>query len=197
MHKPTSVKLVDMNIPIPADLIDRLSKITRPALVAIGGFGGSGKSSLAQALKDSLPSVSIIAMDDFIVKERVLDDSWDNGAYDQVRLKEQILVPFRSGQPIKYQKLNWSTNTLSEPLEVAVSDIVIVEGISSYNPDNAEYFDFKIWVDAKIEVARERGRARDGDNENAQHWDLWAQNDLKYLEKHHPEKLADYTFVNG
>jgi uridine kinase len=73
---------------------------------------------------------------------------------------------------------------------------VIVEGISAYHRSIAPYYDYKIWVHTPIEVARERGRARDGSNENAQHWDLWAQYDLAYQERYHPETVADLV-VSG
>ncbi|HEX7368067.1 MAG TPA: hypothetical protein VF261_00215, partial [Candidatus Saccharimonadales bacterium] len=68
-----------------------------------------------------------------------------------------------------------------------------VEGISCYHPDIARYYDYKIWVDTSIETAKERGRARDGNNENAQYWDLWAENDLRYQQKYHPEQVADFV----
>ena len=47
-----------------------------------------------------------------------------------------------------------------------------------------------------MEVAKARGRARDGNNENAANWDLWAENDLAYQAKYHPEQQADYIVEN-
>lgn len=183
-----------MHMSLSGELIEKLKALPKPALVAIGGFGGSGKSTLAAALSNALPSVAIVPMDDFIVKERILDPSWDKGAFDRARLEQQVLKPISEGQPARYQKLLWATNTLSDPIEIPKSDIIIVEGISAYHPNIAHYYDFKIWVDAPIQVARERGRARDSNNENAQHWDLWAKNDLAYQEKFHPDQSADFVF---
>jgi uridine kinase len=88
------------------------------------------------------------------------------------------------------------SNTLSAPKVVPDVSYLIVEGISCYHPSIAQYYDYKIWVDTPIEIAKERGRARDGSNENVQYWDLWAENDLAYQQKYHPEKIADIIFKN-
>ena len=168
----------------------------KPVLIAIEGFGGSGKSTIAEKLKEALKNTYVINIDDFIVKEKILEQSWDKGGFDRSRLEQQVLIPVTTGQDATYQKLMWETNTLSDPIAVPKTDYLIIEGISSYHPDIAKYYDFKIWVDTPVEIAKERGRARDGDNENAQHWDLWAENDLGYQQKYHPEELADFVIAN-
>ena len=164
-------------------------------LVAIEGFGGSGKSTFAASLRDALGSAFVISIDDFIVKERITESSWD-GAFDRRRLESQVLIPASGGKQISYQRLIWDTNALSDPIVVPKVDYLIVEGISSFHPDIARYYSYKIWIETPIEVARERGRARDGDNENAQHWDLWAANDLAYQEQFNSNQVAD-SVVNG
>lgn len=169
----------------------------KPVLIAIEGFGGSGKTTIADKLKASLGDAYIINIDDFIVKSKVTEPSWDKGAFDCDRLEQQVLIPATTGKPISYQKLIWVTDTLSEPVAVPDVTYLIVEGISSYHPNIVKYYDYKIWVDTPIEVAKERGHARDGSNENAQHWDLWAENDLAYQQKHHPEKAADFIVDNS
>jgi len=167
-----------------------------PVLIAIEGFGGSGKTTLAEQLKDALQDAYIINIDDFIIKAKLTEPSWDKGAFDRERLEQQVLIPATTGKDIAYQKLIWLTDTLSEPAIVPRVAYIIVEGISSYHPNIAKYYDYKIWVDTPIELAKERGHARDGSNENAQYWDLWAENDLKYQHKYHPEQNADFVIKN-
>lgn len=169
----------------------------KPILIGIEGFGGSGKTTLAEQLKDALRDAFIINIDDFIIKAKLAEPSWDKGAFDRERLERQVLIPATTGKDIAYQKLIWATDSLSEPVTVPTVSFLIVEGISSYHPDIAKYYDYKIWVDTPIELAKERGHARDGSNENAKHWDLWAENDLKYQQKYHPESVADFTFDNS
>lgn len=169
-----------------------------PIIIGIEGFGGSGKSTTAELLKDALGSAFVVPMDDFIIRDKVLEPSWDKGAYDRARLEEQVLLPASEGHPVKYQQFLWDANALStERVEIPDVDFLIIEGISAYHPSIATYYDYKIWIDTPIEVARERGRARDLDNENAAHWDLWAENDLRYLQAYQPDQVADAVISNG
>jgi uridine kinase len=188
-----------MNI-LLAEIVNIIKSHThtkRPILIGVEGFGGSGKTTFANQLKEALGSAYIVNIDDFIVKEKITEPSWDKGGFDRGRLEQQVLIPAAKQEPISYQELVWATNTLSEPRVVPPVDYLIVEGISSYHPDIAHYYDYKIWIDTPIEVAKERGHARDGSNENAEHWDLWAANDLRYQERYHPEQIADFVIANS
>lgn len=167
-----------------------------PILIAIEGFGGAGKTTFADKLAKELYDSYVIGIDDFIVKEKLTESSWDKGSFDRKRLEEQVLKPISEGKTAKYQKLIWADNALGDYMEVPKVRYIIVEGISSYHPDIAHYYDYKIWIDTPIAIAKERGHARDGSNENAQFWDLWAANDLRYQEKYHPEWKADFVFNN-
>lgn len=181
------------------EIASKIKKTTldhRPILIAIEGYGGSGKTTLAHKLAEGLGDSYVVGMDDFIVKEKLTEPSWDKGSFDRARLEKQVLKPLTSGQPARYQKLLWDKNALSEYAEIPSVGYVIVEGISSYHPDIAHYYDYKIWIDTPMVVAKERGHARDGSNENAEHWDLWEANDLRYQEKYHPEQAADFMFNN-
>jgi len=169
----------------------------KPVLIAVEGFGGASKSTVAQQLKKALGNTYVIGIDDFIVKERLLETSADEVLFDRKRLEQQILMQVHNGQPTTYQRLEWVDNKLSEPIEVPTTDYLIIEGISTTHPDIEEYFDYKVWVNTPIEVAKQRGRLRDAGNENEVHWDLWAKNDLAYQAKYHPELKADFVIDNG
>ena len=169
----------------------------KPVLIGIEGFGGSGKTTFATKLRDALGSAYVVNIDDFIVKEKLTEPSWDKGGFDRARLERQVLLPASKQESVQYQELIWDTNTLSEPKVVPPVDYLIIEGISCYHPKIEHYYDYKIWINTPIEVAKKRGHARDGSNENAQHWDLWAENDLAYQKAYHPELNADFVYDNG
>jgi uridine kinase len=173
------------------------AKLTyRPRLIAIEGYGGSGKTTIAENLMQELQSCYVVHMDDFIIRERLSDISADKPGFSRSRLKSEVLNPIITNQEASYRRLLWDSNTLSEPIEIPRVDYVIVEGISSFHPDIEEYYDFKIWVDTPITEATSRGRARDTGNENEDKWSRWAKNDLMYESKYHPKQRADFTIEN-
>jgi len=70
-----------VNIESIATAITQGSRQHKPVLIAIEGFGGSGKTTIADKLKASLDDAYIINIDDFIVKSKVTESSWDKGAF--------------------------------------------------------------------------------------------------------------------
>jgi uridine kinase len=168
----------------------------RPIAIGVEGYGGSGKTTFADKLRDALGSAFVVHIDDFAVREKINEPSWDKGGFDRERLEQQVLIPATTGQSIQYQKLLWKTNTLSRPETVPVVDYLIVEGISCYHPNIAHYYDYRVWVDTPIEIAKARGMARDTGTENEDKWDVWAENDLAYQHKYHPERVANFV-VSG
>jgi uridine kinase len=178
-----------------ADALRELFRVKTPLLVAIDGFGGAGKSTLAQRLADELGAAHVIALDDFIVKEHTADDTWDL-AWDRARLVQEVLEPVRRGERPSHRRLLWNSNTLSEPIEAPQADVVIVEGITTLLPELRGYWDYSVWVETPVEVARERGRLRDAGNENEAQWDRWSANDLRYLRAHDPRGLVNHVVRN-
>jgi uridine kinase len=191
------VMINDMTIQEIANAIKSKQVSHRPILIAIEGFGGAGKTTFSKKLKEMMGNAYIVQADDFIIKEKLTLVSPDMESYDKPRLEEQVLIPASKGEAIIYQKLDWTTNKLSEPIEVPKVDYLIVEGISSYHPDIAKYYDYKIWIDTPIKVANQRGKLNDAGTENEQYWDLWSKNDLAYKEKYQPEKVADFIYENS
>lgn len=166
-------------------------------IIGIEGFGGSGKTTLADQLRDALGNAYIVNIDDFIVKEKLNESSWDKGGFDRERLEKQVLAPLSQGRSASYQKLLWETNTLSGLKPIPHVKYVIVEGISCYHPNIEHYYDYKIWVDTPIEIAKARGKLRDTGNENEDKWDMWAESDQAYQQKYHPEQRASFIVENG
>lgn len=73
--------------------IKKIKKTPKSIVIGIEGFGGSGKSTVAAKLAELLGSAYVIGIDDFIVKEKVNEPSWDKGAFDRDRLEKQVLIP--------------------------------------------------------------------------------------------------------
>ena len=168
----------------------------RPLIIAISGFGGSGKTTLAAVLKEQLINAEVVAADDFIIhqlKGRSAD--WSN--HDRLRLQKQVLEPASHGEDICYQRYDWPNDRLGEWRIVPPSQYLIVEGQSVLHPDLRQFYDFKIWIDCALETAMKRGMERAhrlGVNQDDLWLNVWAPNDRDFLAKYHPDKAADITF---
>ena len=186
-----------MDIRLVADALrDKFTNTDRPILIGIEGFGGSGKTTISRQLAEALGDTHVIHIDDFIVKEKLLEKAWDTGVFDHARLEHQVLKPVTLGQTVRYQKLLYDTNKLSEYTTIESAKYIIVEGIACYITSLRHYYDFKIWVNTSIDLAMARGIARDGTHGNADDWQDWAQIDLLYVNKYTPDLVADFIITN-
>lgn len=166
----------------------------KPILIAIEGFGGSGKSTLARNLETALDDAYVIHIDDFFLWNVKSDANKSN--FDRKRLKEQVLLPVKNNQPAAYQGIDDSTQVLGEFIQVPDVTYLIIEGVSSFHPDIADYMDYKIWVGTSSKVAEARGRKRDkelGDG-NEELWEHWTNTYQEYKDLHQPDKRADIIF---
>ena len=80
----------------------------------------------------------------------------------------------------------------------AETDLLIIEGTGAGRLEAAPYVDALIWVDVDLDVARERGLARDvasGVNgtraEAEKFWDEWMAEEIPFLNRHRPRERAD------
>lgn len=183
-----------MNAEQLSDLIAKKAKSTKPLVVAVDGYGGSGKSSLCKQLKKNLPSVLTIQTDDFIKyphKPNVFEHDW-------VAIENNVLKILQDGATqVTTKTYDW--NTLSAAKEMNhVPDVVIVDGIGLLESKYAKYFDLKIWMDCPYEVALGRGKKRDKEEQGVDHddlWDnVWGPGSQDYFERARPDLNADVLF---
>lgn len=180
-----------------SDSIKQNNILHRKIIIAVDGYGGSGKTTFSRLLAAKLTNAYIVNIDDFIVKEKLAEPAWDTGIFDIKRLETQVLRPATENEQIAYNKLIWDKDTLSSLILVPEFEYLIVEGISAYRPDIERYYDYKIWVEATIEVASRRAHQRQGSINNKKYWDLWKRNDIEYEKKYTPKQRADFIYNNG
>lgn len=191
----------------PIDLQTLCSEIQHRAhgrahfVIALSGFGGSGKSTTAKALLKELGDGEIIHLDDFIhdrLSQR--SDSWEGFEWD--RLTEQVLKPIAEGaNAIDYGIYNWQSNKITEKRKVVLPKYIILEGVGLIRDDLKKYFDITVWIDVPLDVASERGKHRDMiEHEAPQHanlWDtIWTSNDQDYFAKYQPKNNVDFLLDN-
>jgi uridine kinase len=156
-------------------------------LVAIDGPGGAGKSVFAQRLALALGDVPIVHTDDFA--------SWDNPHNWWPRLEEQVLDPLERGKPVRYQRYDWIARELGVWVEVPVSDVVIVEGVSSSRAAVKDRLTMAIWIESPREVRLSRGLERDGEAMRPA-WDRWMAGEDVFFARDRTRERADLV-VDG
>ena len=133
-------------------------------VVAVDGMSGAGKSSLAELLKDTY-SCNVISMDHFFLRpeqrttERLAEPG---GNIDYERFNEQVLAPLMPGKPFAYRPYDCGTLTLSEPVNVDLNPITVIEGVYSMHPSFAnahgiyDAYDTSVFLEIEEDVQRQR-----------------------------------------
>ncbi|WP_308291721.1 hypothetical protein [Microbacterium jejuense] len=158
-------------------------------VVLIDGRSGAGKSSLARALVSRWPlrgRVQLVALDS-------LYPGWD-GLDDGVELaRELILTPHARGIVGVWQRWDWTTGEPAEAHAVDPSLPLIVEGAGLLTPATARLGDVRVWLESPAASRKNRALVRDGDAYRP-HWDRWARQEQRHVERDDPMRLATHLF---
>lgn len=150
-----------------------------PFVIGVAGGTGSGKTTLANKLKDAFRDESIIISQDFYYRantdipfEKRVKLNYDHpNAIDTDLLIEDI-KKLKSGQAIDHPQYSFVTHTrMSETVHVEPASVIIVEGILIFeNKELLNLMDIKVFVDTDADIrlirrltrdVKERGRSLD------------------------------------
>jgi len=183
------------------EVIEKLKSLKTPYIIAVSGFGGSGKTSYADLLAKEL-NAPVISIDSFTQgEENVKDYSlWE--LVDFKRFEKEVLIPFTEGEnPIYYSKFDWENNVIMNPEQVNHKGILIVEGVGLLRSELMKYFAFTVWIDCPINEAARRGKNRDREvwhNPKDELWEgIWKKNDLEYFERFKPKENVNLVVDNS
>ena len=154
-------------------------------VVLIDGGSGAGKTSLAARLARAWPvtgRVQVIALDS-------LYPGWDGLDDGAERALEGILRPHGRGLLGAWRRWDWDRGEEAETHAVDPALGVIVEGSGILRPSTARLADIRIWVESGESSRKARALARDGDSYRP-HWDRWAAQERRHLERDRPRELA-------
>lgn len=164
-------------------------KVGKTLFIAVDGHGGSGKSTLAKILAEKL-SAQIIHTDDFA--------GWDNPLNWYPNVIKEVFEPIANGtKTLSYQPASWWENHHPEPVvSQPVSNIMILEGVSSSRSEFDDYISFRIFVDTPKDICLQRGIERDtgtgkSKEELTKMWEDWFDEEDKYIQRDNPKSKAD------
>lgn len=181
------------------DLLDK----KRPVVIAVSGFGGSGKTTLAEKLNARFKDSTKLQLDNFLINHG--EGAGWQGGYDWERF-EQVLKDIKTGKDLHYQWYNWEKNETRDWINQPLPALVIVEGVRLFQPELMKYFDLSIWVDVSIDIATEYGKARDRRNKSNESpevikahlakWDaVWIPKEKEFVGLFKPRENADVKFL--
>ena len=175
----------------------------RPLLAGVDGAGGAGKSTfathLAQGLRERGAAAEIVHVDDFYLPSAERNcrhrDDRVGADFDWRRLRDQVLVPLRSGQPASYPRYDWGADALAEWHAIPDVQVILVEGVYVLRRELRPCYDVMVWIDCPREMRLARGLARDGLAARAQWEEEWMPAEDRYIASHQPDRAAGWRFA--
>ena len=167
----------------------------RPAIIAVDGRGGSGKTTLTTALTAAVPGAQAFHLDDLI---------WNEPLYDWDQLYVDTLTRLHKAGCLDLVPDKWREHRREGSIRVpAGSPLVVVEGTGAGLRAVSNLIDAHVWVQTGDDVAERRGIKRDiaegvnGDaEESVRFWHWWMAGERLFFAKDRPWQRAD-VIVSG
>ena len=151
-------------VPLPEKLL-RLRAEEKPYILAIDGRCGSGKSTLGSRLSREW-NAALVHMDDFYLPPQRRAEDWMDipaGNMDLERIRDEILIPFRSGDPVNYTPFLCGKGRMGQTISLEATGGLIIEGSYSHHPMLRSFYDGMIFVTCSQDEQRRRLMAREGE----------------------------------
>lgn len=199
-------------------VLQSILKDRNKLVVAIDGYAGSGKTTVTKSLKKLNKNIEIVHLDDFIkhwkLRKKLIDTAIEPSKifeyqwyrYSDLEKLVRRFKKFKSGKSshkvYDYQKNDFYKKSKTYNLS---KRILVIDGIFLLHGDHSinKLFDYKVYLDSKIQKADQRRIKRDKKEFGAQfihddHPGNWIkhykQAYLNYIKNHKPQKNADMVF---
>ncbi len=146
------------------DILLRIKKLRRPAVIAIDGRCGSGKTNLASLIM-TLFDCNVFHIDDYYLPMSQRKENWEHipaGNIDIERFENDVLAPVKVGETVLYRPYNCSKGDYDEEIVLKPKELTIIEGSYSHHPKLSNDYDFKIFLTSNKDIQAERLLEREG-----------------------------------
>lgn len=126
-----------------------------PVLIAIGGPGGSGKTTFAHRLRDGLKECGVLSLDNYKTSRQHRNERNIFGPHPEANMISLItehLEVLKSGQSISVPLYDRSTGDTGSFKEFTPEKYIIIEGEISTYPEFHHFFDLSIFIDADLKT---------------------------------------------
>lgn len=181
------------------EAINEIYKHKGQVTIAIDGRCGSGKTTLANKLKEYF-DCHIFHMDDFYLQEYQRTKERYNepgGNVDRERFKKEVLDPLNNQQDVLYRPLDCSSMSISEGTLYPYKPINIIEGSYSCHPELIEDYDITIFVDIDESLRHQRIEERNGKEALNMFIKKWIPLEEKYFSYFDIQNHCDFYFKAG
>lgn len=173
--------------------IDAMMRAKEHVIVAIDGFCGSGKSSLARLL-ERVYGAQTLHMDDFFLQphQRTPERFATPGEnVDHERFLEEVLLPLSKGKAAQYRRYDCHKQQIEEGTLLSPGRLCVVEGTYSLHELLSPYADLRVLMSIDAQVQSERILARNGVEMHARFMNEWIPLENLYFEKTKAESRCD------
>lgn len=184
---------------VVAHVLASAATLSERRLVCVDGPAGSGKTTLAAALRrctrDALrgtrrpggrpgrPEVELLHMDDVFA-------GWEGLAAGMRTVADDVVAPLRQGLPGRYRRYDWHRGAFAEEHVVDPVSVLLVEGVGAGNAAYDEATTCLVWVEASPTVRLQRGLDRDGSGMR-EHWLAWRRQEDAMFDRERTRERAD------
>lgn len=175
-----------------------LAEMSRPAVIAIDGRCGSGKTWLARLIAESFPC-NVLHMDDFYLPFARRARDWEavpGGNMDFERLRSELLLPIQAGKDAIYRPYCCPRDSFGEAVALPRRELTVVEGSYSRHPSMGIAYDLTIFLTCAREVQRRRLKQREG-SRFAAFEQRWIPMEEKYFRCFDVEATSDMVLDTG
>lgn len=151
-------------------------------LIGVDGHAGSGKSTFAGRLAESLGGAPVLRLDDVATHEELFD--WFG------RLRAQVLEPLAAGRPAHWAPYDWVGRRFGPQRVLEPAPLLIVEGVGAGRRALRPWLARLLWMETPRERSWGRGRNRDG-RELSAFWDEWERAEVAHFSDDPSRPFAD------
>lgn len=173
-------------------------------LVALDGRSGTGKSTIAKQLAESLGGVEINS-DNFWSGGS--NNEWDmktpkeksDQAIDWKRLKTDVLLPLLAGKAARWRSFDWEKGEGLSPTEIInnPSQLIILDGAYSSRPELQDLIDLSILVEVSDDHNRRQRLIERESEEYMKDWHgRWDVAEDYYFSTVRPREVFDVIINN-